>query len=123
VRLQLELTIDALLLKNIVKLPLYIEVGYGDATITDISCGESPASDTSVTVSGRSGVANVFLGTVPGGLMSNFSREITQNDLTAAPLLDVSVLLIGVVRLSGKAAITLGRGDAETLVFNRAQIE
>ncbi|TSD84896.1 hypothetical protein FFK22_030370 [Mycobacterium sp. KBS0706] len=126
VRLQLKLQLLDLfgLLGQGIQLPLYVEAGYGDATLKDISCGLEPAKDATVAVSAKSGVAKAFIGVLPPDLMTNFSRELTVEDFQPAALVDVSLLgLIGIVRVSGRAGITVGSGSSRDLVFDRDDID
>ncbi|WP_342235658.1 pilus assembly protein TadG-related protein [Inquilinus sp. OTU3971] len=126
VRLQLKLQLLDLfgLLGQGIQLPLYVEAGYGDATLKDISCGLEPAKDATVTVEARSGVAKAFIGVLPPDLMTNFSHELTVEDFQPAALVDVSLLgLIGIVRVSGRAGVDVGGGPYQKLVFDRDDID
>jgi len=126
VRLQLKLQLLDLfgLLGQGIQLPLYVEAGYGDATLKDISCGLEPAKDATVTVKARSGVAKAFIGVLPPNLLTNFSHRLTVEDFQPAALVDVSLLgLIGIVRVSGRAGVDVGSGSYQDLVFDRGDID
>jgi uncharacterized membrane protein len=121
VRLKLRLGLLNLpgLIGSGVNLPIYIEVGEGDATLADISCGPNPATDAVVTVNARSGVAAIYIGEVDNNAMKNFTKPVT---VLPAALIDFKVLgLIGVLNLTGMATVPLGSGSDTPLTFTQPQ--
>jgi len=121
VRLQLMiklLNLPSLLGKG-VQLPIYIEIGEGDAKLSDISCGVNPATDAVVTVKARSGVAAIYIGKVDDNAMRNFTKPVTVEE---ADLIDVSLAgLANLVNIKGKAKVPLGSGAETPLTFTQPQ--
>ncbi|MGO4726920.1 MULTISPECIES: pilus assembly protein TadG-related protein [Inquilinus] len=119
IRIQLLLKLlDTGLLGNGVRLPLYIEVAPGEATLARIDCGLEPAKDATVTVNAIPGVAAIYIGEVNSNAMTNFSQAPTVSD---ANIIDLSVLgLLQLVSLTGKAKIQIpsqGQPAAQPLTF------
>lgn len=125
VRLQLRLQLLDLfgLLGKGIQLPLYLEAASGEATLAGIDCGDEPDTDATVTVLAKSGLARLYIGELPSDLMTNFDREIADEDIKATPLVDLSVLgLLGVVRIDGRA-IARADGAERLLTFTQDQIK
>ncbi|WP_395677146.1 pilus assembly protein TadG-related protein [Inquilinus sp.] len=102
-----------------VNLPIYIEVGQGDATLSSISCGRDPATDAVVKVSATSAVAAIYIGKVDNTAMRNFTKPVT---VEPADLIDVTLLgLLNVLKVSGKAKVPVGAGAPTTLTFTQPQ--
>ncbi|HZT21173.1 MAG TPA: pilus assembly protein TadG-related protein [Dongiaceae bacterium] len=97
-----------------VSLPIYLELADGTASITGISCGSDPATDSTVTVRAGSGVANAYVGSVDPSLMSNFTSSPT---VSPATLVNVA----GLVRVTGSAQVAV-QGNTSDLTFTAAQI-
>jgi uncharacterized membrane protein len=124
VRLQLKLTLLDLfgLLGQGVQLPLYVEVGAGDAVLSRIDCGPQPATDAKVTIDAKSGAVRAYIGTIDFNVMKNFDKPIKDTDIQPATILDLS--LLGLVRsyLQAKAEVDVGSSNYTSLVFNQDQI-
>lgn len=99
----------------LVNLPVYVEVGSGDASLTNISCGLNPSQDATVTVSAKSAVANVYIGNVNPNPTADVSTPIA---VTPATLVSVPLLL----SITGQAQVSVGSGSATALTFTQAQI-
>ncbi len=98
-----------------VSLPIYTEVADGTATLTGISCGSDPSTDTVATVAAQSGVANVYVGSVTPAAMTNFSAPVTVSPATI-------VNLAGIAKVSGSAQVPI-QGNTTTLSFTEQQIQ
>jgi len=124
VRVQLKLQLLDLfgLLGQGIQLPLYVEVAAGEATLTGIDCGDEPDTDATVTVLARSGLARVYIGELPSGLMRNFDKAVSDNDVQTATLVGIGVGPLGLVRIDGKAVARLD-GKSRSLTFTQTQIK
>lgn len=108
VRLKLALQAATLL-----SLPIYVEVAHGDAFVAEMDCGAEPAVDTQVRVRAQTGVASVYLGTVPADAMTNFSQPISYANVGAAGLVNpVAGISIGV-----RSKSTAGSSTPTDLMF------
>lgn len=114
-QIRLKLRISAL--DGVVNIPIYIEVGEGDARLADISCGPNPAQDAVVTVDARSGLAAIYVGEVAEDAMRNFTRPAA---VAEAPIADVSVVGGGILRVASvmaKATVPMGSSAWTPLTF------
>jgi uncharacterized membrane protein len=104
-------------------LPVYVEAGSGNATLTKISCGLSPATDATVTIAAQSGIGYAYIGKVSASTpLTNFSQPVT---VTSAVLSNIAVTIIVSlvqVQISGFAQASLGSPAATALTFNQTQI-
>jgi uncharacterized membrane protein len=119
VRLQIQAGINAnakgllgALIPIQINLPLYVEAASGDARIDKIYCNYVSSDDTTVKVSARSSIANVYLGEASTSLMKDFSSPISLAQLSNAKIVNVSLLGIGLLSIEGKAAVTVGSANA-----------
>lgn len=102
-----------------IQLPIYIEVGYGDAWLDDISCGPNPATDAVVTVGATSGVATIYIGKVSDNAMKNFDHPPT---VEPASLINLGIgNLLGLLDLTGKAAVQIGSSARTPLTFTQPE--
>jgi len=121
VRLQLNLQLlSALSLGGVlgtapVNLPIYVEVGSGNAQLTNISCGYNPATDATVQINAQSGVAQAYVGTVSKTSMSNVTTPVT---VSPATLVNVA----SVVTITGSGEVSVGSATATPLTFNQTQM-
>lgn len=121
VRTQIKLQLLDLfgLLGQGIQLPVYIEAASGDATLRSITCDP----DVRVGVDADVKAAAAYIGTLPMNLMTNFSHKINyQTDIQPAPLVDIGVLFIGLVRLTGRAKLELLEGHKD-MVFDKQDID
>jgi uncharacterized membrane protein len=100
------------LLGNIVKLPLYLEVAYGEARITSIACRAGDPASTKVTVSARPGIATLTLGEIDPAKIGG-SPAVGKATLINIPLL---------VSVKAKATVDIGQMQPKPLVFDMADI-
>ncbi|MBW8725524.1 MAG: hypothetical protein JF625_10265 [Inquilinus limosus] len=121
VRTQIKLQLLDLfgLLGQGIQLPVYIEAAAGDAELTSITCDP----EVKVGVAADVKAAAAYIGTLPMNLMTNFSHKINyQTDIQPAPLVDIGVLFIGLVRLTGRAKLELLEGHKD-MVFDKQDID
>ncbi|WP_274519148.1 pilus assembly protein TadG-related protein [Inquilinus limosus] len=121
VRTQIKLQLLDLfgLLGQGIQLPVYIEAASGDATLGPITCDPDVRVEVDATVH----AAAAYIGTLPMGLMTNFSHKINyQTDIQPAPLIDIKVLLLGLVHIDGRAKLELLEGH-KTMVFDKQDID
>jgi uncharacterized membrane protein len=98
-----------------VNLPIYVEIGSGNATLSAISCGYNPATDATVAIDAQSGAAQAYVGAVTSSVMSNFSNTVTVQPATL-------VNIANVVQVTGSAEVSVASGAATPLTFNQTQI-
>lgn len=113
-RLYLETTIGGPggLLGNLIRLPLYVEVAYGEAKITGITCQAGKPDSTKVTVAARPGVATISLGEINPATIGG-SPVVNNATLISVPLL---------VSVKAKASADVGQMQPKTLTFNMSDI-
>ncbi len=115
IRLFLNLTLAGAVDGGILSLPLYVEIGYGTATLSAMSCSPLDSSSEQVTLSVTPGLANAWIGNVTSADMTNYAAEPVP---TTATLLN----LLGIATVTGRAnaAIT---SPAVPVVFLAADIQ
>ncbi len=107
IRLQLNLAVLNLGSLLGVNVPLYVEVAPGDARIASIACNGDPSVDAQVGVQAQSGLANIYLGQLSPGVMTNFSQPV-------APALQPAALVgVNVVGLAGLSVSAMGKTSAQ----------
>lgn len=108
IRLRLRLTLLGAVSGGVVNLPLYIEGGGADASLTGIQC-KVPKDSSVVTIQTQPQVLAAYIGNVSDAAMQNHSAPVT---VTKAALLNLLL-----VRVDGYAKVPL-QGAGETLQFN-----
>ncbi len=115
-RLAIEITSEGLLaLAGIkVKVPVYLEVAYAEAKISDVIC-RSASNVPYVKVEAVPGIVELALGEVNSKAFANFGTtpRVTKANLVAAPLLGIDAL----------AHVTATNMDKRTLIFSAADIK
>jgi uncharacterized membrane protein len=95
--------------------PLIVDVGYGSATIEEISCGTDILETTDIAVSAQSGAVRFYVGSV------------TENELTdlLTPLAPIPAEIVGtpLVSLTANGEGNVAPSDLETLHFSHDDIE
>jgi uncharacterized membrane protein len=104
------------LLGTSVKLPIYIDVAYAEAKLTEISCPGRKPANTKVTVSARPGIATLQVADIDKASLARFDRSPV---LGAATIVKVPL----VVTATGTSLVTITNGDPTNLVFTRADID
>jgi len=95
-----------------IKLPIFIDVAYAEGTLSQITCGLTPANN-SVTIATRPGILNAWIGDV-----TNFTAVHDTPQVNSALMVNA----LNLVRISGSAHIEVGNMTAENLVFSASDI-
>ncbi|WP_173931444.1 pilus assembly protein TadG-related protein [Chelativorans sp. Marseille-P2723] len=112
-RLQLKAEILGSGVLRVITLPIYLEVGYAEAKLRDLVCEAGQVSN--VVVDARPGVFEAWVGEINEQQLRNFkARPVPQ----PARLVDLVA-----VRISGTARVMSGNMQAESLNFDRKEIE
>lgn len=107
------------LLGKVITLPLYIDIAYAEGKLADISCSTGRPESLQVKIDATPGVADVRISDVNSAAMSDFSRSPT---LSPAKLVDVSLLGLGLVSISGQARPAIENPKATRLNFTYPEI-
>ncbi len=111
---QVRLKLNLQLVGSLVNVPLYVEVGSGDAELGEIRCSGDVANDAQVDViNARSAAAAIYIADVPDGLVENFSQPVPYASMNPAMLSN----LLGLVTISIKAKASLESEGASVLTF------
>jgi uncharacterized membrane protein len=116
---QLRLFLDVALAGTVsgaaVHLPLYLEVGYGTATLGGLSCNALDNTATQATLNVTPGLVNGWIGTVTAADMVNYNAEPTPG---AATLLN----LVGLATVTGRANAMIGNTSPTPVTYNATDI-
>jgi uncharacterized membrane protein len=104
-----------------VRVPLYIEIGGGDAVLSDITCAPDPAN-TTVMISATSGAANVLIGDMGSSWLTNYTQPVPDVP-PYARIAQINVLLLGLVDVLARGRVSVGAGSATPLTYTVAEIE
>lgn len=116
IRLYLDVALATLVSGGVVHLPLYVEVGYGSATLAALSCNALDSSATQVTLNVTPGLVNGWIGSVTAADMSNYAAEPTPGTATLLNLL-------GIATVTGRANAQIGNTVAVAAVFSNDDIQ
>ena len=116
VRLYLDVVLASLVDGGVLHLPLYLEVGYGDASLGALSCNALDSSQTQVTLDVTPGLLNGWIGTVTAADMTNYTKEPVP---TAATLLN----LANIATVTDLTNVQIGNLTATPVVFSAADIQ
>lgn len=98
-----------------VQLPMYVEVGYGTATLAALSCQALSPNSTSATLAVTPGLMNAWIGSVNPALMTNFSD---------APRVGPATLIdLGVANVTGRADVQVGNQSPTAVAFSSDDIQ
>jgi uncharacterized membrane protein len=86
VRLYLNITLASTVLGAAVQLPLYLEVGYGTAVLSALSCSALDSSQTQVTLNVTPGLLNGWIGSVTPAAMTDYTTEPSPGPATLLSL-------------------------------------
>ena len=114
-RLFLNISLTGTPLLPLVTLPIYVEVGYGTASLAALSCQSLDATTTSATLNVTPGLVQGWIGTVTPGQMANFSTEPTVSPATFVNL--------GLVTVTGQATATVGNQQAVPVSYTYTDIQ
>jgi uncharacterized membrane protein len=108
------------LLGKVVTLPLYIDIAYAQGKLADISCNTGRPESLQVKIDATPGVADLRIADVDSAAMSDFSKTPA---LSPAKLVDVSLLGLGLVSVSGQARAAIENTKPTSLNFNYREID
>jgi uncharacterized membrane protein len=97
-----------------VSLPVYVEVGSGNAQLTGITCGY-PTSNAQVNILAQSGAAQAYVGTVSKTVMSNVSSPVTVSPATLVNLLNV-------LTVTASGEVSVGSPAPTLLTFDQTDM-
>lgn len=102
------------LLGTTIKLPVYAELAFAEAKLTDVSCPTGRPDSTRVSIAARPGVAQLRVADIGTSSLADFSRAPTFNKATlvAAPL----------VTVTGKSLVEISNMNWKDLTFSRQEI-
>lgn len=103
-----------------VKIPLYAEVAYAEARLTDVSCPTGRPDSLKVTIAARPGVADLYIGEVDPAAFRTFETHPT---VSPAKIADITLLGIPVLRILGSAQATITNNAETMLTWNKAEID
>lgn len=112
-QVRLKLALQVLPGLKLVDFPLYVEVASGTATLADMDCGADPATDAWVRVRAQSGVATVYLGSVPNSVMTSFGTPTPYTSVATTPIVDI----VGVAQVKARSRVSAGSSAATDLMF------
>jgi len=113
-RLALRVKVAPLGLPVQVDLPIYIEVAYGQATLTAMNCG-SAATPRSATLAVSPGVVNAWIADMPGPNWADMGATPTP---VAATLLNAPL-----IKIKGRAHADMGNMQPKSVQFSATDIE
>ncbi len=112
--LQAEVGGSGLLAGIRIRLPLYLEVAYAEARISQVNCHAKGWQNPEITVQVRPGVAEAWIGNVTAADMADFSRH---------PV-DGSAVIVSTpaLRVQASAHVDAGNANWKSLVFGKKDI-
>ncbi|HTZ71684.1 MAG TPA: TadG family pilus assembly protein [Acetobacteraceae bacterium] len=116
IRLYLDVSLASAVDGGVVHLPLYLEVGYGTASLGGLSCNALNPASTQVTLNVTPGLINGWIGNVTAEDMVNYNQEPIP---TAATLLT----LANIATVTGRVNATVGDITPVAVNFNATDIQ
>jgi len=95
--------------------PLIADIGYGTATVSDVSCGADILDTTNVAVSAQSGAVHLYIGSVNPDQLDDLLTPLSPQ---AAQIADV-----GVTQVNAAGEEDVAQSDESTLDFSEDDIE
>ncbi|WP_295808444.1 pilus assembly protein TadG-related protein [uncultured Nitratireductor sp.] len=117
-KVSFEASIDLVVLKTKLRVPLYVEVAHAEARLADIQCSPTAPNGGSVVVDAVPGLLEIALGEVDDSVLSTFSDEAR---VTPAKMIDVGGLLS--VSVEGMAHVETQNMQASRLRFSSSDIQ
>ena len=97
-----------------VTLPVIADIGYGSASISDISCGSDILNTTDVAVSAQSGGVHLYIGSVDSSQLTDFLTPLAPQP---AQIIDA-----GVTQVDAAGDTEIAGSGAQTLHFSESDI-
>ena len=107
------------LLGKLVTLPIYVDVAQAKGELAAVSCSTGRPESLRVTVDTTPGVADLRIADIDAAVMSDFSRVPA---LSPAKIVNVSLLGLGLVSVSGQARVAAENSRATALTFSHGDI-
>ena len=98
-----------------IKLPIYIELAYAEATLQGIACPTGRPESARVSISAKPGVAEIWIGEINADEMKTFSRKPT---VKPAKLVQMPI-----VTATGSAHVEVGNVHPIALTFTKREID
>lgn len=115
IRLFLDVALAGTVNGAAVHLPLYLEVGYGTASLGGLSCNALDNTATQATLNVTPGLVNGWIGTVTAADMVNYTKEPTPGPAT---LLN----LVGLATVTGRANAMIGNISPVQVTYTASDI-
>jgi uncharacterized membrane protein len=106
------------LLGKLISVPIYADIAYAEARLTDITCPTGPNSRR-VRIAARPGLVDLRIADVTSAAMRDFSKEPNGN---MAKLADVELLGLGFAGVMAQAQVRIGNESSQALTFNNQEI-
>ncbi|WP_269932185.1 TadG family pilus assembly protein [Aminobacter sp. HY435] len=125
-RLRLEATVGGAggllngVLGTTVKLPIYVELAYGEGQLKSVSCPTGKPASAVVTVAAKPGVAEVWLGEINPADLKLFDKKPKVNP---AQLINVNAVNLIKVEVTGSANVDIGNMVPKNLTFTKNDID
>ncbi|MGB3899916.1 MAG: hypothetical protein WA973_15360 [Mesorhizobium sp.] len=107
------------LLGKLVTLPIYVDVAQAKGELAAVSCSTGRPESLRVTVDTTPGVADLRIADIDAAVMSDFSRVPA---LSPAKIVNISLLGLGLVSVSGQARVAAEDSRATALTFSHGDI-
>lgn len=98
-----------------VSIPIVIDLGYGGATISEIACGSDIRATTDITVTGQSGAARIYIGSVTDSELADMVTPLTPDP---AQLINTPL-----VKVTGQVQVDIAQSGTQTLHFSYNDIQ
>jgi uncharacterized membrane protein len=116
VRLFLNLTLSADVAAAAVTVPLYIEVGYGTASLSSLACVPLDSTASTASLAVTPGLVNAWIGNVTSAAMLNYTAEPTPTDATLLNLLSIATV-------TGRANAMVGNTSPVPVAYSGSDIQ
>jgi len=116
-RVRLTLSLLQTILSRPVTIPIIVDLGYGNATISDIACGSDVRATTDIAVTGQSGAARIFVGSVSDSELADLLTPLAPGPAQIIDALGVRVSVAAVqaeIAPSGTETLHFSWNDIET---------
>ncbi len=121
IRVRLILKVNGVegLLGNLVTLPLYVDIAQAKGELAALSCSTGRPESLRVTVDTTPGVADLRIADIDAAAMSDFGQAPA---MSLAKIVNVSLLGLGLISVSGQARAAVESSRATALTFSYGDI-
>jgi len=107
-----------------VQLPLHVEVAYGEAKVTGITCPTGRQESIKVTIAARPGIASLKIAETDDAGFGNFTKPTSFRDAKIADVkVEILFLSIPLIAVTGSAGVDIGNLNTKTLTFDYTDIK